>query len=436
MVNNENIFVDFDYQNIIVVDPNKVVDENGKVKERYIKQENLVMFANLECTLPPRTKLSIGNSSQDAIQTTSIASINFLKPQKGDKLTNAYTDEITGKGSLERDENGNFLGINQNVEKTINRSDKPGDFYNLKQQTNNGGVGTVDTGLLGLTSINIQYNLDFMPIISVTLEDVKGRALFESGNNSPYRAFFSYPYPIFYLTLKGFYGKAIRYPLMLQDFKAKVDSDSGNFTIDLKFFTYKYTMLSEISVQSMQTVPHMYRTTINVDTNNSPITKTNEVTKVELTKGYQKVLEVYNDYKSKGLIPDDFPNLTLIQLQRKLDNFIQNLLNSRSKQDLTAFTSAQNYRDLLNSLINEVTNTTNKDSWFSQNINQKDYFILRESGLKVYDLKDKKAGPDGVSVVNIVESEVLAELESICLKYSESNSFPSNLNKTPDFGAD
>jgi len=34
MVNNENIFVDFDYQNIIVVDPNKVVDENGNVKER------------------------------------------------------------------------------------------------------------------------------------------------------------------------------------------------------------------------------------------------------------------------------------------------------------------------------------------------------------------------------------------------------------------
>ena len=117
MVNNENIFVDFDYQNIIVVDPNKVVDENGKVKERYIKQENLVMFANLECTLPPRTKLSVGNTSQDAIQTVSIANINFLKPQKGDKLTNAYTDEITGKGSLERDENGNFLGINQNVEK-------------------------------------------------------------------------------------------------------------------------------------------------------------------------------------------------------------------------------------------------------------------------------------------------------------------------------
>jgi len=433
MVNNENIFVDFDYQNIIVVDPNKVVDENGNVKERYIKQENLVMYANLECTVPPRTKLSVGNSAQDAVQTLSIASINFLKPQKGDKLTNAYTDEITGKGSLERDENGNFLGINQNVETSIRRADKPNEFYNLKQQSTEGALGSVDTGLLGMTSINIQYNLDFLPVINVTLEDVKGRALFESGNNSPYRAFFSYPYPIFYLTLKGYYGKAVKYPLMLQDFKAKVDSESGNFTIDLKFFTYRYSMLSEISMQSMQTVPHMYRTTINVDTNKNPIIKTNEVTKVELTKGYQKVLEVYNDYKSKGLIPENFPPLTIVQLQRKLDNFIQNVLNNFPKQDLTAYTSAQTYRDLLNSIIKEITETTNPDSWFVKYIDQKNYFILN-NGLKVYELLGKNIISGGVTPRNINETIVNSELESICVKYSKSTG-KENMNNVPDFGA-
>ena len=38
--NQENILVEFDYNNIIVVDPNKVIDENGRAKERYVKQED------------------------------------------------------------------------------------------------------------------------------------------------------------------------------------------------------------------------------------------------------------------------------------------------------------------------------------------------------------------------------------------------------------
>ena len=79
----ENILVEFDYNNISIIDPNKVIDSDGKVKERYVKQENLVMYANLECKVLPRTKLAIGVANNDQVQTVSIASINFLKP--GDK---------------------------------------------------------------------------------------------------------------------------------------------------------------------------------------------------------------------------------------------------------------------------------------------------------------------------------------------------------------
>ena len=51
----ENILVEFDYNNITIIDPNKVVDSDKKVKERYVRQEDLVMYANLECNLLPRT---------------------------------------------------------------------------------------------------------------------------------------------------------------------------------------------------------------------------------------------------------------------------------------------------------------------------------------------------------------------------------------------
>ena len=49
------------FDNIIVVDPNKVVRAgvNGQtvIEERLVDHENLVMYANLECELLPRTSL-------------------------------------------------------------------------------------------------------------------------------------------------------------------------------------------------------------------------------------------------------------------------------------------------------------------------------------------------------------------------------------------
>ena len=53
--NSENILVEFDYNNITIIDPNKVIDSDNKVKDRYVKQEDLVMYANLECNVLPRT---------------------------------------------------------------------------------------------------------------------------------------------------------------------------------------------------------------------------------------------------------------------------------------------------------------------------------------------------------------------------------------------
>jgi 5-methylcytosine-specific restriction endonuclease McrBC GTP-binding regulatory subunit McrB len=51
--NSENILVEFDYNNITIIDPNKVIDENGNAKDRYVKQEDLVMYANITARLNP-----------------------------------------------------------------------------------------------------------------------------------------------------------------------------------------------------------------------------------------------------------------------------------------------------------------------------------------------------------------------------------------------
>ena len=216
--NQENILVEFDYNNIIVVDPNKVIDENGRAKERYVKQEDLVMYANLECKVLPRTKLAVGVDNNDAIQTVSIASINFLKPGGKTALDNSWTDEFTGKDTLKGE------GVNQPKSTSISNPKKDDDFFIRQTITSGGKPGAIDNGLLGIQSISIKTNTAFTPRITVRLVDIKGKALFEGADNSPYAAFFNLPYPTFYLTIKGYYGKAIRLPLMLQSFNSRFNS--------------------------------------------------------------------------------------------------------------------------------------------------------------------------------------------------------------------
>ena len=74
-----NIYVE-SYQNIVVVDPNKTIDTFGNIKERLVDHESLVMYANLEAELVPRTKLAVGGAPNDRIRTISVAKMNFLKP--------------------------------------------------------------------------------------------------------------------------------------------------------------------------------------------------------------------------------------------------------------------------------------------------------------------------------------------------------------------
>ena len=205
--NSGDILVEFDYNNIIVVDPNKTIDSQGKIQERLIDHESLVMFANLEAEVLPRTKLAVGGSPEDRIRTISVAKMNFLKPTKDSFLGVGYYDELTGENSTK------FKGDNQMQEKRVPANDG-NQAYSVSSPANLTNV--FDNGLLGITSINITTNSSFVPSVSMRLEDVQGKALFSLGNNSPYAAFFNLPYPPFYLTLKGYYGQAIRYQLNLQ----------------------------------------------------------------------------------------------------------------------------------------------------------------------------------------------------------------------------
>jgi hypothetical protein len=432
-----DILVEFDYNNIVIVDPNKTVDSKGVISERLLDHENLVMYANLEAQVLPRTKLSLGTQPGENVSTTmTIAGINFLKPNKDNYMTSGYLDELTGKNSL--------VGRGQNQMSEQRKVDSKNNAYFARGVVDSQSI--VDNGLLGITSISVKTSTSFIPSVSMQLEDVQGRALFQLGDQSPYAAFFNLPYPQFYLTLKGYYGQAIRYQLNLEKFDARFNSTTGNYSITLEFKGFKFNILNEILVSHLIATPHMYNKRFSVTNNvaqantstNNRTLQTQEsgaqtgkintgqdapvksVTELVTERGYEKIVEVYSEYKTKGLIPPDFPELTLMQFVYKMDMFEQNVINSYPKANVEPLTDIKNFQKTLTSLFDKLRGSSTA-SWFSINLDPRP--IVLENGSLVYYFKENiRQNPQARQLAldelkNIIQSSVktLSENPSVGL---------------------
>jgi len=391
-----NILVEFDYNNIIVVDPNKTIDDFGNIKERLVDHESLVMYANLEADVLPRTKLAAGGSPEDRIRTISVAKMNFLKPSKNSYLGTGYYDQLTGSNSTQ------FNAENQPKEQGVPGNNGINAYIRntVVDETN-----VIDNGLLGITSINIDTNSSFVPQVEILLEDIQGKGLFELGNNSPYAAFFNLPYPQFYLTLKGYYGQAVRYQLNLEKFHASFNGFSGNYLVRLTFKGYKFNILNEVAMGHLLAAPHMYSQRFDISQTVEGPQQSNKsaesqastqsekgannlgsnqavVTQIVAEKGYQKIVEVYSEYKAKGLIAPNFPELTLVQLMNKLENFEQNIVNSFDKTEVESLTNIRNYKGILTQYFARIRGANN--SWFNTYLNPKPIVLTGNKNVYVF----------------------------------------------------
>jgi len=344
------------FDNVVVIDPNKIINENGFPEDRNVEQENLVMYANLECNIQPRSRLLSGEDSQ-TLETVGIAKINFLKPNDQDYLTTNWTE----------------------------------------LQSNYSNPNTINSELLGITNITYRASQDFTPQVNITLEDIKGRALFESGDESIYSAFFNLPYPTFYLTLKGYYGKAIRMPLILQKFLASLDQNSGNFLINLSFIGYKFNSLNDITLGYLMSVPFMYQRQLNqsvqVDPNGPEqasvdLLNGNDV-RIESsfgTEGRDTINQVYSKYKELGLVEQSFPNLTINELVSRLQNFEKNYQELLGQVSTKPITDAKEFDNLLTNYAQIIFFSKNPLSWKEEFLDTKKYYVILDKGnrYKVY----------------------------------------------------
>ena len=181
-----------------------VVDPNPKDNE-LVPLENLTISVELETISKGRSILTTQGS---IINNQGKAKVNFINGSP-----------VDGRNSL-----------------TTNYSE-----VNTKFNTEN-----KDLENLGITNIDIDFDASYTPMVKIDFIDIRGNSILEHGQDSSYNVFFELPYPIFKLTIKGYYGKAVSYCLHLRKWNARFNSNSGNFEISCEFIGYTYAFFSDM----------------------------------------------------------------------------------------------------------------------------------------------------------------------------------------------
>lgn len=128
---------------------------------------------------------------------------------------------------------------------------------------------TNTTECLGIESISIQYNSWLYPQVVIKFVDVRGATVMqpaekgyykpemEANTSKIYKSLFSFPYPMFMLRVKGFYGKGVTYRLAVNKTQFEFDANSGNFNITVDFIGYMYGIYSDIPMTFIAAAPFM-----------------------------------------------------------------------------------------------------------------------------------------------------------------------------------
>ena len=340
-----DILVKVDHNNLIYIDPNSVLVD-GAVEPRAVEPENLVMYVNLEADLIPRSTL-IADGAKSTLVSVAEGTLNFMKNSNGADYDTQWTDSFVDKKSTVTGFQTVGFGmgaVNIPIVDKFTQNDASSQSF---------GIENISIKVMGA---------NFIPRVDIKFIDVRGKTLFESPANSPYAAFFHIPWPIFYLTVKGYYGKAIRYRLHMIKFNSKYNSGNGNFEISCNFVGSTYAYLADISIESVLNAPYFYLSESVEDAKYNEKTGQREKTLFKTTKGYRVLRSVYQEYINKGYLTKNFPVRTLreiIVLAGRLSKILEQKIFSKfiSHHTLSAI---KDYEDTITVLKKNVQLWANK----------------------------------------------------------------------------
>lgn len=208
--------------NILVIDPNKLND-NGTAVDRYVSPEDLIMFVEVRAFM--NTKLNVVRNEGEAPETY------VISKNKWYSSSNPKLDDTTKKDAFTTDWT---------------------EMFDAKKP--------YDTEGFGIQNIDIEFNASLVPKIHIEFVDVRGKNLLEKGDSpeNPYNVFYTFPYPLFQLTVKGFFGKAISLPLVMEKAITRLDPSTGNYIISADFKSWTFAILNDLPLLYALIVPFMF----------------------------------------------------------------------------------------------------------------------------------------------------------------------------------
>lgn len=276
-----------------------LLDPSGAIPNNSVDQEDLIIYATLVARV--RNKSLVEQKEPETLTT-----INFVKGQ----------DTAPGQAPV----GTSFL--------TTNWTDLGGIDSQLGE----------DLETFGMTNIDINFNGGFVPIITIDFVDIRGATLFEQGSCSPYGAFFHQPYPIFELTVKGYYGQPVKYFLSVQKFTTSFDPGTGNYKSRAQFIGYSYAFLSDILLGFVMAAPYIE----GADTKLNKIYQ--DYLKYYKTLGYNEGINSFNPIKSGN----EGRPLTVFNYVKKLQG-----LMGQGNSDQGAIAEIQNSTEINN--VSKIT---------------------------------------------------------------------------------
>jgi hypothetical protein len=176
----------------------------------------------------------------------------------------------------------------------------------------------------GITSIKVKISSSYVPQVDIQFVDLRGVAFFNQAD-SPYRILFDFPPPIFNLTIKGYYGKALRYQLHLVKYNSEFQASNGNFIIDAQFIAMTFAPLTDVLFRYAVNFPLIIN---NVSMN--PVPSKKPVNTFELIL---KLKNLYSNYQTK--INTDVEVAAYKDTQKLLDsaNIGISILNNYANKD-------------------------------------------------------------------------------------------------------
>lgn len=297
---------------------------------------------------------------------------------------------------------------------------------------------------LGVTNVNISFESWYTPTITINFIDVHGSSLWgreeaihDNGDitaDNLLGVFFTMPYPLFRLQVKGFLGKDVTYQLTVSKFSGNYNSQTGDFEATVQFIGYSYSLLTDIPLKCLSYVSELSyvgQAYWNENVKNNPkwqLIKADGSTMqpIKLYKLIENIKNAIVTIDSQKALACDNTEISVTSATPQATDVSEDNQNVTLQQGKTVSdamqnsTGANNISTLYNNFINELVKTIqndnqgtvifgsekNKNGSYSEQallivkLNNGGKFIIGEKACKAYRSLD-----DGINKFNQNHSE-------------------------------